>query len=297
MSDTTVDVSTDGRPAGHAKTAGLFGSLRDALAAAGKAEPNAKVVPNTEIPVTPVQLAPPPVQTPTTIDVVPSPDVVDIEVEEVTPASQRVSASDAARAARGEIVDGAPEKRGNETATPKPDSPQAPHSTRSHRHVEFECPPTTGVIRHGASTAHSEKFSQAETKLVRGRAKVERGSFEKDPVVGWLVVVGGPGLGNFRPIFEGNNAIGRSSKQRIAIDFGDDTISSEEQAYIRYDSTERGFLFVPNLAKTNIVSVNDKRPTGAMPLESMDVITIGRTQLVFVPFCGSDFDWSELPQS
>jgi hypothetical protein len=54
--------------------------------------------------------------------------------------------------------------------------------------------------------------------------------------VGWLVVVSGLGLGAYRPIFEGNNHIGRSKNQRIPIDFGDDTISSEEQAYIRYDS-------------------------------------------------------------
>jgi hypothetical protein len=26
----------------------------------------------------------------------------------------------------------------------------------------------------------------------------------------------------------------------------------------------------------------------------MDVITVGRTQLVFVPFCGAEFDWAEL---
>ena len=28
----------------------------------------------------------------------------------------------------------------------------------------------------------------------------------------------------------------------------------------------------------------------------MDVITMGRTQLVFVPFCGPDFDWSALSE-
>jgi hypothetical protein len=28
----------------------------------------------------------------------------------------------------------------------------------------------------------------------------------------------------------------------------------------------------------------------------MDVITVGRTQLVFVPFCGPEFDWSELTE-
>jgi hypothetical protein len=51
---------------------------------------------------------------------------------------------------------------------------------------------------------------------------------------------------------------------------------------------------VPNLAKTNIVSINSKKPTGAVPLNAMDVITVGRTQLAFVPFCGEEFDWSEL---
>ena len=132
------------------------------------------------------------------------------------------------------------------------------------------------------------------TQAVRGKPKVTRSSFHQDPVVGWLVVVGGPGLGAYRPIYEGNNTLGRSKAQRIPIDFGDDSISSEEQAYIRYDSVDRAFLFVPNLAKTNIVSINNKKPTGAVPLQAMDVITVGRTQLAFVPFCGEEFDWSEL---
>ncbi len=132
------------------------------------------------------------------------------------------------------------------------------------------------------------------TQLVRGRVEVARGEFHQDPVVGWLVVVGGSGLGAFRPIFEGNNTIGRGRNQRIAIDFGDETISSEEQAYIRYDSADRSFLFVPNLSKTNVVSINNRKPTTAVPLQAMDVITMGRTQLAFVPFCGADFDWSEL---
>jgi len=132
---------------------------------------------------------------------------------------------------------------------------------------------------------------------VRGKKAVERGTFQTDPVVGWLVIVGGPGIGNYRPIFEGNNAIGRSSDQRIALSFGDDSISSQEQAYIRYDSSDRSFLFVPNLSKTNVVSLNNKRPTGAVELAAMDVITMGRTQLVFVPFCGTEFDWAELVET
>ena len=143
-------------------------------------------------------------------------------------------------------------------------------------------------------TSATSQGGEARTQLLRGRQKVSRAKFHQDPVVGWLVVVGGPGLGAHRSIYEGNNTVGRATTQRVAIDFGDDTISAEEQAYIRYDSADRSFLFVPNMAKTNVVQVNDKKPTGAVALQAMDVITMGRTQVVFVPFCGPDFDWAEL---
>lgn len=154
--------------------------------------------------------------------------------------------------------------------------------------------PTTHALR-GASRNAAAAADAGKTQALRGKPKVQRQAFHSDPVVGWLVVVGGSGLGAFRPIFEGNNAIGRGKDQRIPIDFGDASISSEAQAYIRYDSMDRSFLFVPNLSKTNIVAINDKKPTGAVKLEPMDVITMGRTQLAFVPFCGEEFDWSELP--
>src|SRR5262245_23901623 len=163
-------------------------------------------------------------------------------------------------------------------------------------HVEADAPPTTRVVRGGVDKEAPAADGAARTTLVRGKMQVKRGAFDQDPVVGWLVVVGGPGIGQYRPIFEGNNTIGRSTSNRIAVDFGDDAISSEEQAYIRYDSAERSFLFIPNLAKTNVVSVNEKRPTGAVELSQMDVITMGRTQLVFVPFCGPEFDWSALAE-
>ena len=186
----------------------------------------------------------------------------------VPPAIPRQSAAEAAREARG-------------------GTPNIP-PVKPPRHDE-QAPPTTRVIRSDSAPA-----GEARTQLVRGRPPLERGEFKSDPVVGWLVIVGGQGIGTYRPIFEGNNTIGRAPENRIPIDFGDNAISGHEQAYIRYDSTDRSFLFVPNLSKTNVVSVNDQRPTAAVPLQAMDVITMGRTQLVFVPFCGPEFDWGEL---
>lgn len=153
---------------------------------------------------------------------------------------------------------------------------------------------TRGQSASGSSAAAAGGSSDHATQFVRGQQKVGRNAFAQDPVVGWLVIVGGPGLGAFRPIFEGNNTVGRGTNNRIPLDFGDDSISSEEQAYVRYDPTDRSFLLVPNMSKTNVITHNESRPAQPVPLNAMDLITMGRTQLVFVPFCGADFDWAEL---
>jgi hypothetical protein len=242
-------------PAKGSGKGGLLGSLKDALAAAGREDSADKAI----------RMSPPPIP----IAALPAPQ--SDETLKEAPTSKEtpmLTAKEAAREAR---------------AGSRPDD------MTSLADAE---PPTTRVVRGKDKSAEGP----VRTQLVRGKVSVKRGEFSVDPVVGWLVIVGGPGIGQFRAIYEGNNTLGRAGSNRIAIDFGDDAISAEDQAYIRYDSADRSFLFVPNLAKTNVVSVNDKRPTGAVDLAHMDVITMGRTQLVFVPFCGEDFDWSALAE-
>lgn len=115
-----------------------------------------------------------------------------------------------------------------------------------------------------------------------------------DPVVGWLVVLDGPGKGNFRPIFKGSNTIGRSASQRVPIDFGDDAISSEKQAFLTYDERKRSYQLVPNLERPNLVYHNDAALVSNVDLKTHDKVMLGRTTLLFVPLCGPDFDWGEL---
>jgi hypothetical protein len=115
-----------------------------------------------------------------------------------------------------------------------------------------------------------------------------------DPVVGWLVVLSGPGKGNFRPIFSGSNTIGRSPGQRIPVDFGDDAISSEKQAFLVYDGRKRQYQLVPNLERPNLVHLNDSALLANGELKPHDKITMGRTTLLFVPLCGPDFDWGDV---
>ena len=260
-----IDDSAD-KAAADAKNArgnGFLGSLKDALLAAGRDEMPSSPARFAVQPVAAVAVAPAPASP------VPSASVPPAANKE-TPALSP-SAEEVARMARTQPA-------------ARPPLPSA---------SDGDSIPTTRVVRGEAKPAPAA----ARTQLVRGKKHIERGTFELDPVVGFLVVVGGPGLGAFRPVFEGNNTLGRSVSNRVPLDFGDDAISSEAQAYIRYDSSERTFLFVPNLAKTNIVSVNDRKPTGAVELKPMDVITLGRTQVAFLPFCGNDFDWSEIAET
>jgi len=275
----TQDPTTDGRAAGQngePRTTRFLGSLKDALVAAGRDEPTAGQVevgaPKSSARVGQAGHTPPPM---------PSSHAQNSHATPAKPAPASdapatvPSAASAAKAVRG-------------TSRPL-----------EEQQIKLHKLPTTRVVKSNEIKGEAEDMSDApaRTQLVRGKLKVERGEFEKDPVVGWVVVVGGPGIGNYRPVFEGNNSVGRAPQNRVSIDFGDEAISSEEQAYIRYDSSDRSFLFVPNLAKTNVVSVNNKKPTGAVSLNQMDVIVMGRTQLVFVPFCGTDFDWSALSET
>jgi hypothetical protein len=237
----------------------LLGSLREALAAAGREDKAPTPVPDT---VTTL---------PAVLEMSAAGDK-DAKDANTTVVNRGPSAIEAARQARGV------------------------YERPENAHIEMDTP-TTRVVRGSSAPSKPAESDDADrTRLVRGKSKTKTVDFFQDPVVGWLVIVAGPGLGAFRPIYEGNNSVGRSKGQRIPIDFGDDTISNEEQAFIRYDSSDRTFLLVPNLAKTNIVALNEKKPTGAVELKAMDLITMGRTQLVFVPFCGAEFDWAELTE-
>lgn len=163
--------------------------------------------------------------------------------------------------------------------------------TKAVRQQRLPSPPA------GAPAGANAARPPQKTQRLRSKKEGAQTDFYSEPVVGWLVVVGGPGIGAYKPIFQGNNTIGRAQNQQIQINFGDETISAEEQAFIRYDADDKNFLLVPNLSKTNVVWVNDSKPTAAVELKHMDVIAMGRTSLVFVPFCGKEFDWGDLKKA
>ena len=111
------------------------------------------------------------------------------------------------------------------------------------------------------------------------------------PVVGWLVCVEGPDRGRDYAIRMGYNTIGRAPQNNISIS-GDQKISRERHAMIAFDDKECTFFVAPGNGM-NLVRVNDKLLMMPTPVEAYDVVTIGSTKLMFVPFCSDKFSWNK----
>src|SRR5262245_40157572 len=127
---------------------------------------------------------------------------------------------------------------------------------------------------------------QAKTRYIRAEG------LETDPVAGWVVVVKGQGRGDFRPIYAGMNSVGRDASQRISLNFGDESISREEHAFITYDEEQRCF-YLQHGGKPNIIRLGATPVLTPMELKPYELIRIGRTTLRFIPCCGPHFSWSD----
>jgi len=113
-----------------------------------------------------------------------------------------------------------------------------------------------------------------------------------DPVVGWMVVVDGPGKGHWRRLGYGANDIGRSPGARVALDFGDETISRERHAVVTYDP--RGLKFYVQQGEGRNLTYLDGAPVLVpQELRSGQEIVVGASRLRFIALCGADFHWGD----
>jgi hypothetical protein len=147
-----------------------------------------------------------------------------------------------------------------------------------------------------------EGENEDNTKLVgpaRRAVKAEPASAETsndggelDPVVGWLVVLEGPGRGNARRLGYGQNSLGRDKGERVSLDFGDGSISRSKHCFVLYEPRKRQFYLRPGDG-ANLTYLNGDLLADARPLKPADLIEVGATKLRFVPLCGADFDWED----
>lgn len=110
-----------------------------------------------------------------------------------------------------------------------------------------------------------------------------------DPVVGWLVAVGGPEKGKDYRIRSENNTVGRSKDMYICIS-GDDSISRERHTVITFDPQRNAFHLSPGEGR-GLVYLNGEALLAHKQLAPYDEILLGKTKLLFVPFCGEKFKW------
>lgn len=114
----------------------------------------------------------------------------------------------------------------------------------------------------------------------------------EDPVVGWLVVVEGPGKGSSLRLGYGMNPIGRSSDERVPLTFGDEEISRKGHAMVTYDPRGRKF-YLQHGGGTNLTYLGDQPVLQPTELTGRETIGVGNTRMVFVPFCSAQFDWQD----
>lgn len=114
-----------------------------------------------------------------------------------------------------------------------------------------------------------------------------------DPVVGWLVVVAGPGKGRVCQLGYGTNSLGRGESSRVRLDFGDEGISREEHASVTYDPRGRKFYLLHGGGK-NLTYLGDEPVLVPTVLGATQDFSIGETTLRLVPLCGPEFDWQDI---
>lgn len=112
-----------------------------------------------------------------------------------------------------------------------------------------------------------------------------------DPVVGWLVCIEGADRGRDYRIHSERNPIGRSPTMDICIN-GDDTISRDSHAVVSFDPRRGKFRLHAGEGR-GLVYLNEDPVDGSMELKPYDVIELGQTKLMFIPFCGERFQWTQ----
>ncbi len=114
--------------------------------------------------------------------------------------------------------------------------------------------------------------------------------------VGWLICVHGDLKGQDFRLHSGHNYIGRNVKGGTERDINipDRKDSSKGMARVTYDTKNRRFTTASHGTPENIAYCNDE-PLDAVsrPLVAYDRISVGDTELVFIPLCGEQFVWED----
>jgi len=116
------------------------------------------------------------------------------------------------------------------------------------------------------------------------------GHGKNDPVVGWLVCLEGPDRGRDFRLHGEKNFIGRSPIMDVCVP-GDDTISREKHGVVIFDPKKQVFWILPG-DSSGLVYLNGEIVHSPSQINRDDVLEIGQTRLVLIPFCGDKYTWA-----
>jgi hypothetical protein len=122
------------------------------------------------------------------------------------------------------------------------------------------------------------------------RAGGEASGAKNDPVVGWLVCLAGRDRGRDFRLHAEKNFIGRSPLMDVCV-AGDESVSRDRHALVIFDPKKQVFWAVPGDA-TGLVYLNGDIVHSPTQMKSDDVLEVGQTKLVLIPFCGEKYNWS-----
>jgi hypothetical protein len=122
------------------------------------------------------------------------------------------------------------------------------------------------------------------------RAGAEVAGAKNDPVVGWLVCLAGPDRGRDFRLRAEKNFIGRSPAMDVCV-AGDETVSRDRHAMVIFDPKKQVFWVVPGDA-TGLVYLNGDIVHAPTQMQQDDLLELGQTKLVLIPFCGTKYSWS-----
>ena len=163
-------------------------------------------------------------------------------------------------------------------------------------HCNAEPPIPTGGLKKTCPNCGKEYDSHLSScPYCHGEGKKEKDRntvplFQKN-VVGWLVAVKGPHKGKDFRLQTGRNFIGRDDLMDVCLRY-DNAVSRNKHAVLLYEPKGCTFFVTPGESH-ELAYLNGEVLLDAKPLKSGDILTLGRSDLMFVPFCSADFNWEK----
>jgi len=122
------------------------------------------------------------------------------------------------------------------------------------------------------------------------RVGAETMAGKSDPVVGWLVCLEGADRGRDYRLHAEKNFIGRAPQMDVCVG-GDDTVSRERHGLVIFDPKKQVFWVLPGDA-SGLVYLNGDIVHSPTQMKRDDVIEVGLTKLVLIPFCEGKYSWT-----